>query len=220
MQASRKPRPSDRAIRPPLDLSAPIDPAFTRRHPVNCSVRRNRSRRCTHPLPEASTAIAAAGPTLKILLSLMLLGGSGLAGAQAVHRCVDPQGNISVQDRACTSPAEARSTLPQYAPVAPEQQRLVERQQRDRQAATADNLRVLQLLQRSGESEAYQHQENRRRCENARDIAVLCGKSLEGFSCDEKGFRQRHRLAGDLAGNNGDSRSAEQCVLRATMGGP
>lgn len=160
---------------------------------------------------------------MKPLPTLILLGFSAMAWGQAIHRCADHQGNLLLQDHRCAEPAAARGatramTPPGYAPVAPEQQRLLERQQKDVLAATADNLRVLQLLQKSGESETHQHEENRRRCESARHIAMLCGRSLEGFSCDEKGFRQRRSHSGDIDSSHRARYSAEQCVLRATMG--
>lgn len=159
------------------------------------------------------------------LPTLMLLGFSALACGQDIHRCADRQGNLLLQDSRCAEPAAAHSApqsmmQPGYAPVAPEQQRLLERQQADILAATADNLRVLQLLRKSGESESHQYEENRQRCESARHIAMLCGKSLEGFSCDEKGFRQRRSHAGDIDSSHRARYSAEQCVLRATMGSP
>lgn len=159
------------------------------------------------------------------LLPLILLGFSAMAWGQVIHRCADPQGNLLLQDRRCVEPEAGRGavqamTPPGYAPVAPEQQRLAERQRKDVLAATADNLRVLQLLQKSGESETHQYQENRQRCENARHIALLCGRSPEGFSCDEKGFRQQRRHAGAIDSSQRARYSAQQCVLRATMGSP
>lgn len=159
------------------------------------------------------------------LLPLVLLGVSAMAWGQAIHRCADPQGNLLLQDRRCAEPEAASGavqavTPPGYAPVSPEQQRLAERQRKDVLAATADNLRVLQLLQKSGDSETHQYEENRQRCESARHIAMLCGRSVAGLSCDEKGFRQQRSPSGEIPGNLRARHSAEQCVLRATMGSP
>ncbi len=184
---------------------------------------------------------------MKCALILLLTAFGTAAYAQPVYRCADRFGNIAYQDRSCTEPLPQTGANPARpgeagAPMAAvmmasfdgtrygqggwnhwdQRQRNLRRLQ-SKIEGHALALRAQTQVQSLNDRKAVQYAENQRRCQNAMQVAALCGKFAGRFYCDGKGFRkaitQDSSLKRPVISNGYQSAfKMEQCAKQAMKG--
>lgn len=86
----------------------------------------------------------------------------------------------------------------------------------------AETLRLRALQQPLADLKTANDTENHRRCQNAMQVAALCGKFAGKFYCDEKGFRPlaitEISTRTPPVINNGNEFKMTQCALQAARG--
>lgn len=162
--------------------------------------------------------------TLTVLMRtaplFLLLLAPGLASAEMIYRCEGDNGHITYQNHACspsTSSSAALSVSAGY--IADERQR---QQRLSKQNTDLESERIRRLLKPTFERREAQYAENRKRCEEARQVAAICGKHAGTFTCNLKGFRLRDSSQFDATPLDTTVSihryETEQCALRVSKG--
>ena len=151
---------------------------------------------------------------------LLLAMAPALVSAEMIYRCEAGNGHITYQNHAC-SPAQSNPlALPVSAGYAAGE--LQRQQHASRQRAATESERIRRLLKPTFDRREAQYAENRERCEEARQVAAICGKHAEAFTCNQKGFRLREAshpgTAKSEAVVSGNAYDIEQCALRVSNG--
>ena len=179
---------------------------------------------------------------MKYALTLLLTIFGTVAYAQPVFHCDGQRGRVSFQGNPCAeqmnevsfSPDQSSAQTPQpfNTEMLPDtftteqtdksQRERTQRRIKAKIAAKAETLRVNTLLKHYDDHKAAEYAANNRRCQNALQVASLCGKFAGRFSCDEKGFRP---IAGTDSNtsrrpimSNDNTFKMTQCALQATNG--
>lgn len=166
---------------------------------------------------------------MKTTLALLLTVFSATTYPGSIYRCDDSAGGMTFRDQACdqepVDPGTSQSPATQAESPVVSDDAIAhsdrQRQQRRRQAkreAPAEALRVRLLLESSDDIQETGYAENRARCQNALQIAELCGKDAGLFSCDAKGFRHSSIAPKGAEIDNGARFKIEQCALQARKG--